>query len=71
LPLGAPHEVLGAEADEEDGAEADEEDGAATAGFIAAILARLGTGPGSAAAPQALLCRRDGGKDDPEVTRRR
>jgi hypothetical protein len=63
LPLGAPHEVLGAEADEEDGA--------ATAGFIAAILARLGTGPGSAAAPQALLCRRDGGKDDPEVTRRR
>ena len=35
LPLGALHEVLG------DGA--DEEDGAAAAGFIAGILARLGT----------------------------
>ncbi|MGE0260007.1 MAG: ImuA family protein [Alphaproteobacteria bacterium] len=48
LPLGALHEVLGAGADEEDGA--------AAAGFVAAILARLGTadregagkaGPGS------------------------
>ena len=50
LPLGALHEVLDAEADEEDGA--------ASAGFIAGILARLGlegrgaagkAGPGSGA----------------------
>jgi protein ImuA len=49
LPLGALHEVLGAGADEEDGA--------AAAGFIAGILARLGAGPGLAAAPQAPLDR--------------
>lgn len=37
LALGAVHEILGAGGDEEDGA--------AAAGFAAAILARLGTGP--------------------------
>jgi hypothetical protein len=58
LPLGAPHEVPGAEADEEDSA--------ATAGFIAAILAPLGTGPGSAAAPQTLLCRKGRRQGRPE-----
>jgi hypothetical protein len=63
LPLGALHEVPGVEVNEEDDA--------ATAGFIAAILARLDTGLGSAEAPQALLCRRDNGKDDPKVTRGR
>ena len=37
LALGAVHEILGADGDEEDGA--------AAAGFIAGILARLGSGP--------------------------
>src|SRR5437763_865507 len=39
LALGAVHEILGADGDEEDGA--------APAGLIAAILARLGTRPTS------------------------